>query len=238
MVMEDTAKPRPTYVLKRGRYDMPDKSQKVEPGVPACLPPLPARRSAQPPGPGALAGSPDNPLTARVAVNRSGSTTSASAWSRRPRTSASRASRRRTRAARLAGDRIRPHGLGREGDARLIVTSATYRQSSQAPDALCPARSGEPAAGTRPAVPAAGRVGARQRPGDRRAAVAKIGGPSVKPYQPAGLWEELAGGAGEGPYVQDKGPNLYRRSLYIYRKRTVPHPAWPPSTPPAAKSAR
>jgi hypothetical protein len=54
---------------------------------------------------------------------------------------------------------------------------------------------------------------------------ARIGGPSVKPYQPAGLWEELAGGAGEGPYVQDKGPALYRRSLYVYRKRTVPHPA-------------
>jgi hypothetical protein len=38
------------------------------------------------------------------------------------------------------------------------------------------------------------------------------------------LWEELAGGAGEGPYVQDKGDDLYRRSLYVYRKRTVPHP--------------
>ena len=52
----------------------------------------------------------------------------------------------------------------------------------------------------------------------------KLGGPSIKPYQPAGLWEELAGGAGEGRYVQEKGPGLYRRSLYIYRKRTVPHP--------------
>ncbi len=53
----------------------------------------------------------------------------------------------------------------------------------------------------------------------------RLGGPSVKPYQPAGLWEELAGGAGEGPYIQDQGANLYRRSLYVYRKRTVPHPA-------------
>jgi hypothetical protein len=52
----------------------------------------------------------------------------------------------------------------------------------------------------------------------------KIGGPSVKPYQPAGLWEELAGGAGQGPYQQDSGENLHRRSLYTYRKRTVPHP--------------
>jgi hypothetical protein len=52
----------------------------------------------------------------------------------------------------------------------------------------------------------------------------KIGGPSVKPYQPAGLWAELAGGAGQGAYQQDKGENLHRRSLYTYRKRTVPHP--------------
>ncbi len=52
----------------------------------------------------------------------------------------------------------------------------------------------------------------------------RLGGPSIKPYQPAGLWEELAGGAGEAPYIQDKGPALYRRSLYVYRKRTVPHP--------------
>ena len=55
--------------------------------------------------------------------------------------------------------------------------------------------------------------------------VRKIGGPSIKPYQPAGLWEELAGLGREGPYAQDKGAKLYGRSLYVYRKRTVPHPA-------------
>jgi hypothetical protein len=54
--------------------------------------------------------------------------------------------------------------------------------------------------------------------------VCTIGGPSIKPYQPLGLWEELAGGAGEAPYVQDKGAKLYGRSLYVYRKRTVPYP--------------
>ncbi|MFT7633305.1 MAG: hypothetical protein ACI87E_004360, partial [Mariniblastus sp.] len=51
-----------------------------------------------------------------------------------------------------------------------------------------------------------------------------IFGPSIKPYQPTGVWKELAGGAGERPYVQDTDDKLYRRSLYIYRKRTVPHP--------------
>ena len=54
--------------------------------------------------------------------------------------------------------------------------------------------------------------------------VDKIGGPSVMPYQPAGLWEELAGGAHDD-YTQGHGDDLYRRSLYTYRKRTVPHPS-------------
>jgi hypothetical protein len=52
--------------------------------------------------------------------------------------------------------------------------------------------------------------------------VERIGGPSVKPYQPAGLWEELAASA--TTYQQDHGPDLYRRSLYVYRKRTVAMP--------------
>ena len=51
--------------------------------------------------------------------------------------------------------------------------------------------------------------------------VEKVGGPSVKPYQPAGLWQELSGDKG---YVQSKGEGLYRRSLYTYWKRTVPPP--------------
>ena len=51
--------------------------------------------------------------------------------------------------------------------------------------------------------------------------VERTGGPSVKPYQPAGLWNELA----DADYVQDHGPSLYRRSLYTFWKRTVPPPA-------------
>ena len=52
----------------------------------------------------------------------------------------------------------------------------------------------------------------------------KMGGAPVMPYQPAGLWEELAGGASQGPYKQSSAENLHRRSIYTYRKRTVPHP--------------
>jgi hypothetical protein len=51
--------------------------------------------------------------------------------------------------------------------------------------------------------------------------VEKIGGPSVKPYQPAGLWKELS----DEDYKQDKGESLYRRSLYTFWKRTSPPPS-------------
>ncbi|NRB27900.1 MAG: DUF1553 domain-containing protein, partial [Roseibacillus sp.] len=50
--------------------------------------------------------------------------------------------------------------------------------------------------------------------------VEKLGGASVKPYQPQGLWEEVSG----TKYEQDHGEKLYRRSLYVYWKRTSPHP--------------
>jgi hypothetical protein len=107
---------------------------------------------------------------------------------------------------------------------RRIVTSAAYRQTSRADSNLLH-RDPENrllARGPRFRLPA-------ELVRDNALAISgllveQVGGPSIKPYQPSGLWEELAGGAGEGPYVQEKGAALYRRSLYIYRKRTVPHP--------------
>jgi len=51
----------------------------------------------------------------------------------------------------------------------------------------------------------------------------KVGGPSVKPYQPDGIWDY--GGLVSGPYEQDAGDGLYRRSMYTYIRRTSPHPA-------------
>ena len=57
--------------------------------------------------------------------------------------------------------------------------------------------------------------------------VDKLGGPSVKPYQPEGLWDEVIGGGGGSlaRYVQSEGDNLYRRSLYTFWKKTVPPPS-------------
>ena len=54
----------------------------------------------------------------------------------------------------------------------------------------------------------------------------KVGGPSVKPYQPKGVWEDLNAPKSHAEvYVQSKGDDLYRKSLYTYWRRAVPHPA-------------
>jgi hypothetical protein len=56
----------------------------------------------------------------------------------------------------------------------------------------------------------------------------EIGGPSVKPYQPEGIWEAIAVGSkgrGETSYIPDKGEKLYRRSLYTYWRKTIPPPS-------------
>ncbi len=111
---------------------------------------------------------------------------------------------------------------------RQMVTSATYRQSSQFPEEL---GQRDPdnrwlARGPRFRLPAEMiRDAALATSG---LLVESLGGPSVKPYQPPGLWEELSADTVPGPfsiYVQDHGANLYRRGVYTFRRRTAPPPA-------------
>jgi hypothetical protein len=225
MVMEDTAKPRPTYVLKRGRYDMPDTSHPVAPGVPGSLPPLPKDAARNRLGLAKWLSTPANPLTARVAVNR--------VWQHHFGTGLVKTAENFGVQGEppshpelldwLSSELIRS-GWNLKVLHRLIVTSATFRQRSRASAALL-ARDPENRLLARgPRFRMAAEVVRDNALAISGLLVKQLGGRSVKPYQPAGLWEELAGGAGEAPYVQDKGAPLYRRSLYVYRKRTVPHP--------------
>jgi hypothetical protein len=225
MIMQDLPRPRDTFVLKRGRYEMPDKTQKVQPDVPSCLTPLPAGAPRNRLSLARWLVDPSNPLTARVAVNRYWQHYFGAGF---VRTTENFGIQGELPSHSELLDWLATEFVGTGWDIKamqkLIVTSATYRQSSRAtlelmqkdPENRLLAR------GPRFRLPA-------EVVRDNALAISgllaeKIGGPSIKPYQPAGLWDELAGGAGEGPYVQDKGPGLYRRSLYIYRKRTVPHP--------------
>jgi hypothetical protein len=105
---------------------------------------------------------------------------------------------------------------------RLMVTSAAYRQDSRTTPELTQ-RDPENrllARGPRLRLPA--ETIRDQALAAAGLLTAKIGGPSVKPYQPAGLWEEQS--MQNMDYVQDHGEDLYRRSLYIYWKRTIAPP--------------
>ncbi len=226
MVMEERAKPRPTYLLKRGQYDQPDKSRTLQPGTPSCLPGLPAGAGHNRLGLARWLASRENPLTARVEVNRiwqhhfgMGLVKTAENFGVQgePPSHPDLLDWLATELVRTGWDLKAMH--------RLIVTSATYRQASRVPAVLLAHDPENRLLARGPRFRLSAEVVR-----DNALAVAglltqQVGGRSVKPYQPAGLWEELAGGAGEGPYIQDKGPELYRRSLYVYRKRTVPHPA-------------
>jgi Protein of unknown function (DUF1553)/Protein of unknown function (DUF1549)/Planctomycete cytochrome C/Concanavalin A-like lectin/glucanases superfamily len=226
MVMTEMAKPRDTFILGRGQYDNPQ--EKVTPGVPSFLPPLPAGAAPNRLTLARWIVDPGNPLTARVAVNRY--------WQEYfgiglVKTSEDFGSQGEPPSNPelldwLATEFIRT-GWDVKRMQRLIVTSATYRQSSKAPRELVE-RDPENrllARGPRFRLPA-------EEIRDSALAVSgllsdKIGGPSVYPYQPKGIWEEMAFGEGFSAqsYTESTGADLYRRSMYTVWKRTVPPPA-------------
>ena len=106
--------------------------------------------------------------------------------------------------------------------AKTIVTSATYRQSSSVSKELLQRDPENRLLARGPRFRLAAEMVRDQALSISGLLVEKIGGPSVKPYQPQGLWKELAGGE---DYKQDKGEGLYRRSLYTFWKRAVPPPS-------------
>jgi hypothetical protein len=221
MVMEELPERRTSHILLRGEYDKPGEA--VSPGVPAELNPLPNGAKNDRLGFAQWLVHPDNPLTARVAVNRFWqiyfgrglveTTEDFGTQGQRP-----------THPALL--DWLAAEFIRLDWDVKAmqktIVMSATYRQSSKTAPGL---READPenrllAAGPRLRLSAQTiRDAALSASG---LLVDTIGGPSVKPYQPTGLWKEIASG---GPYNQDTGAPLYRRSLYTFWKRTVGPPS-------------
>jgi hypothetical protein len=104
---------------------------------------------------------------------------------------------------------------------KLIVTSATYRQSSKASAELLQKDPENRLLGRAPRLRLPAGMIRDQALAVSGLLVEQIGGPSVKPYQPVGLWKELSG----QDYVQDEGEKLYRRSLYTFWKRSSPPPS-------------
>jgi len=221
MVMAEKPVPEPTHLLLRGAYDKPGPV--VERSVPGVLNPLPQGMKNDRLALAKWVVDPANPLTARVTVNRFWqmfygiglvkTTEDFGVQGEYPSNP--------DLLDWVAAEFVRT-GWDVKGLVKLMVTSDTYRQASDAspemmqrdPDNRMLAR------GPRHRLPP-------EMVRDQALAAAglltnKIGGPSVKPYQPAGLWKEQS--MQDMDYVQSKGPDLYRRSMYTFWKRTIPPP--------------
>jgi hypothetical protein len=224
MVMSEMAAPRDTFILLRGAYDKP--GDKVTPSTPGFLPPMPAGAPRNRLGLAQWIVDPGNPLTARVAVNRywqmlfgTGLVKTSDDFG-----SQGEAPSHPELLDWLATEFVRT-GWDTKAMLRLIVTSAAYRQDSLATPAL---RERDPenrlvARGPRVRLPA-------EMIRDQALSISgllstKMGGPSVKTYQPEGLWEQLSAFQGRKLFERSTGEDLWRRSVYTYWKRTVPPPS-------------
>jgi len=219
MIMKE--QPRETFILEQGQFDQP--GEKVEPRTPEILPPFdghPANRL----GLAQWLTAPDNPLFARVTVNR--------IWQQFFGTGLVRTADNFGLQGEapshpelldwLAED-FRDSGWDQHRLIHQIVLSATYRQDSRHRPELDDPNNRLLARGPSFRLPA-------ETIRDQALAVSglltrEVGGPSVKPYQPPGIWEDLnAPKSHLEIYQQDTGAALYRKSMYTYWRRAAMHP--------------
>lgn len=220
MVMKEREVTRPTHLLVRGQYDLP--GAKVTPGVPAALPPIPEGVPNNRLGLARWLVSPSNPLTARVTVNRFWQSYFGAGLVKTVEDFGSQGEwpTHLELLDWLATEFIES-GWDVKQLQKTIVMSATYRQSSRVTPELASKDPGNRLLARGPRVRLPAEVVRDQALAISGLLVEEIGGPSVKPYQPAGLWTELAGGR---DYEQGHGDDLYRRSIYTFWKRAVPPP--------------
>ena len=221
MVMEDLSVQRDTFVLARGQYDKP--SEKVSAGVPASLNPLAPGSAVNRLSLARWLVDPANPLTARVTVNRFWQAYFGTGL---VKTVDDFGSQGDIPSHPELLDWLATEFIARGWDIKamqkLIVTSATYRQSSKVTPALLERDPDNRLLARGPRLRLSAEVIRDQCLAVSGLLIESVGGPSVNPYQPPGLWKELTGG---GDFVQDHGANLYRRSLYTFWKRTIAPPS-------------
>ena len=223
MVMGDLPEPRPTYVLDRGMYDAP--TTPVEAGVPEAVYPWRDEWPRNRLGLARWVTAPDHPLTARVFVNR--------VWALHFGRGLVETTEDFGNQGSLPSHPVLLDWLARwfvdsgwdvKALHRLILTSATYRQQSAANEALRERDPNNELLARGPSF----RLSAEMIRDNALAATGlldrKVGGPSVYPYQPAGLWDELSDKHWRYRYPELTPENRYRRSLYTYRKRSAIHP--------------
>ena len=228
LIMKERAQPKPAYFLKRGQYDAPDKELgPLQRAVPAALPPLPDGAPLDRMGFAQWLVDPSHPLPSRVAVNRfwqqcfgTGLVESAEdfgsqgTWPSHPEL-----------LDWLAVD-FRESGWDVKRMMKQIVMSQTYRQSSQASGQLWARDPQNRLLARGPRFRLDAEVIRDQALAASGLLHNKIGGPGVKPPQPAGLWKAVAYvGSNTDTFRGDAGrEKVHRRSIYTFWKRTSPPP--------------
>jgi hypothetical protein len=226
MVMEEMAKPRETFILIRGEYDKP--GEKVTADTPEVLPPLSADLPRNRLGLARWLVDPANPLTARVTVNRYWQSVFGVGLVKTSEDFGSQGEPPLNPELLdwLATEFTRS-GWDVKAMMRLMVTSATYRQASRVTPELLERDPENRLLARGPRFRLTGEFVRDQALAFSGLLVPKVGGPSVRPYHPPGLYEGVAPTSEDTvkTYVQGRGDDLHRRSLYTYWKRSVPHPA-------------
>lgn len=226
MVMEEMVTPRMTHRLERGDYSMP--AEVLEAGVPEVLPPLPREAPLNRLTLANWLMQADHPLTARVAVNRFWQMTFGQGIVKTSEDFGAQGDPpTHPELLDWLATEFTQSGWDVKQIMRTIVTSATYRMASQGTPELLE-RDPENrllARGPRVRLPA-------EMIRDSALAASgllhgPIGGPSVFPYQPDGVWEDMAFGDvySMQRYEQSHGKDLYRRTMYTFWKRTAPPPS-------------
>jgi hypothetical protein len=223
LVMEERPGSKPmANILYRGQYDQP--REQVEPNVPAALPPLPASYPRNRLGLARWLVEPSNPLMARVTVNRF--------WQEIFGTGIVKTSEDFGSQGQppthpelldwLAAE-FRESGWDVKRLFRLMVTSAAYQQSALANEDKLRVDPDNRLLSRGPRYRMEGEMVRDYALWASGLLTPKIGGPSVKPYQPDGIWEAVAmEGSNTRFYKRDAGDKLYRRSLYTFWKRSAP----------------
>ncbi|MFG0329447.1 MAG: PSD1 and planctomycete cytochrome C domain-containing protein [Phycisphaerales bacterium] len=216
---------RPAFVLKRGQYDQP--GDEVAPGTPAFLPPLKreGERATRLDFARWLV-SGEHPLTARVIVNRVwqqyfgvGLVASSEDFGTRGRWPS------HPELLDWLAVEFVESGWDLKALHRLIVSSATYQQSSTVSPRKLDRDPRNRLLSRGPRFRLDAEMIRDQALAVSGLLVERLGGPSVRPYQPSGLWEAVAyPDSDTRTFMPDEGEALYRRSLYTFWKRTAPPP--------------
>lgn len=223
-IMEEMETPRDTYLLSRGAYDQPDKSQVLQPTVPDTLPPMADDLPRNRLGLAKWLLDDQNPLTARVQVNRYWQMYFGTGLVKTPGDFGSQgAVPSHPKLLDWLANEFRESGWDIKAMQKLIVMSATYRQSSKVTPELLEKDPANRLLARSPRFRLSGQALRDQALNVAGLLAPTRGGPPVMPYQPEGLWDELS--AKGYKYIEGDGADLYRRSLYTFWRRTIPPPS-------------